>query len=172
MIEKTTLTAIPILLCGAMLFAAAPAEPIVTEGIVNAPVDAVWKAFTTQQGLESWMVAKTEIDLTAGGSWRTSYSKESTLDDDAAIHHRILAYDPGRMFSFRTVKFPKGFPFPNAILKTWNVVYFEPVGDGQTKVTARMLGYTDEDESQRMRTFFEKGNRETMDNLIKRFERR
>ena len=172
MIEKTTVTAIPILLCGAMLFAAAPAEPIVTEGIVNAPVDAVWNAFTTQQGLESWMVAKTEIDLKAGGSWRTSYSKESTLDDDAAIHHMILAYDPGRMFSFRTVKFPKGFPFPNAILKTWNVVYFEPVGDGQTKVTARMLGYTDEDESRRMRAFFEQGNRETMNNLIKRFERR
>jgi uncharacterized protein YndB with AHSA1/START domain len=172
MIVKTTLAAIPILLSGAMLLSAVSIDTIVTEGIVNAPVDAVWKAFTTRQGLESWMVAKTEIDLKVGGLWRTSYSKESTLDDDAAIHHTILAYDPGKMFSFRTVKFPKSFPFPNVILKTWNVMYFEPVGEGQTKVTARMLGFTDEDESQRMRTFFEQGNRETMDSLIKRFERR
>jgi uncharacterized protein YndB with AHSA1/START domain len=159
-------------LCGAIMLPAATVEPVVTESIVNAPVEAVWNAFTTRQGLESWMVARTEIDLKVGGLWRTSYSKESTLDDDAAIHHMILAYDPGKMFSFRTVKSPKGFPFPNAILKAWTVVYFEPVGDRQTKVTARMLGYTDEDESQSMRTFFERGNRETLDNLIKRFERR
>ena len=159
-------------LCGAIVLSAASVEPVVTESIVNAPIEAVWNAFTTRQGLESWMVAKTEIELKVGGLWRTSYSKASTLDDDAAIHHMILAYDPGRMLSFRTVRFPKGFPFPNAILKTWNVVYFEPVGDGQTKVTTRMLGYTDDEESQRMRTFFERGNRETMDNLIKRFERR
>jgi len=169
---KMTLAAVPIMLCGAMLLAAASVESVVTEGIVNAPLEAVWNAFTTREGLESWMVAKTEIDLKAGGSWRTSYSKESTLDDDAAIHHMILAYDPGKMFSFRTVKFPKGFPFPNAIRKAWTVVYFEPMGDRQTKVTVRMLGFTDEDESQRMRTFFKQGNRETMDNLIKRFERR
>jgi hypothetical protein len=37
------------------------------------------------------------------------------------------------MFAFRTVKFPKGFPFPNAILKAWTVVYFEPVATGRPK---------------------------------------
>jgi uncharacterized protein YndB with AHSA1/START domain len=36
-----------------------PVEPIITEGIVNAPVDAVWKAFTTARG-RTWMVAKTK----------------------------------------------------------------------------------------------------------------
>jgi len=59
--------------------------------------------------------------------WRTSYSKESTLDDDSAIHHTILAYDPNRMLVFRTIKSPKNFPFKTAILRTWTVVYFEPL---------------------------------------------
>ena len=115
------------------------------------------------------MVAKTSIDLSVGATWRTSYSKDSTLDDDAAIHQSILAYDPGRMFSFRTIKVPKGFAFPNAIAKTWTVIYLELVGERQTKVTVRMLGFTDDEESQKMRGFFERGNQQTLDGLIKRF---
>jgi uncharacterized protein YndB with AHSA1/START domain len=148
------------------------AEPIVTTGVVNAPASEVWKVLTTKEGIESWMVAKTEFELRVGAIWKTSYSKDSTLDDDAAIHHTILAYDPGRMFSFRTIKYPKGFAFPNAIAKTWTVIYLEPVGERQTRFTGRMLGYTDDDESQKMRAFFERGNQQTLDSLIKRFETR
>jgi len=152
-----------------LLYILLATEPIVTEGIVNAPVTEVWKAWTTKEGIESWMVTKTDIDLRPGGMWRTSYSKDSNLDDDQSIHHMILAFDPGRMFSSRTVKWPKNFPFANAISKTWTVVYFEPVGESRTKVTAKMFGFTDEEESQRMRAFFESGNKTTLDNLIKKY---
>jgi uncharacterized protein YndB with AHSA1/START domain len=153
------------------LLPAAAMEPVVTTGVVNAPVSEVWKAWTTQEGIESWMVAKTDFELRIGATWKTSYSKDSTLDDDAAIHHIILAYDPGRMLSFRTVKTPKNFPFPNAISKTWTVVYLEPVGERQTRVTGRMLGYTEDEESLKMRAFFERGNQQTVDSLIRRFEK-
>jgi uncharacterized protein YndB with AHSA1/START domain len=155
-----------------MLLQAASVDPVVTTGIVNAPVNEVWKVLTTKEGIESWMVAKTEFELRVGAIWKTSYSKASTLDDDAAIHHTILAYDPGRMFSFRTIKYPKGFAFPNAIAKTWTVLYLEPVGDGQTRFTGRMLGFTDDEESRKMRAFFEQGNQQTLESLIKRFEKR
>ena len=144
-------------------------EPLVTEGIVNAPIADVWKVLTTKEGIESWMVMKTDIDLRPGGLWRTSYSKDSSLDDDAAIHHLILAYDPGRMLSYRTIKTPGNFPFPTAIQKTWTVVYLEPAGETRTKVTAHMLGFGEDEESRKMRAFFEAGNRTTMDNLQKRF---
>jgi len=143
---------------------------VTTEGIVNAAADQVWKAFTTKEGIESWMVAKTDFELRVGATWRTSYSKESTLDDDTAIHQSILAFDPRRMLAFRTVKPPKGFPYPAAIVKTWTVVYFEPIGSTQTKVTIRMLGYTADEETQKMRPFFERGNRATLDGLIRKFE--
>ena len=149
---------------------AATVEPVVIEGIVNAPIEEVWKAFTTKEGIESWMVTKTEFELRVGATWRTSYSKDSNLNDDASIHHTILAYDPGRMLAFRTIKTPRNFPFPNAISKTWNVVYFEPAGPGRTKVTTHMLGYEDNEESQKMRAFFETGNQTTMDSLVKKFQ--
>jgi len=145
------------------------ADVIVTEGVVNAPIDEVWKAWTTREGMESWMVGKTDFELTVGTIWHTSYDKKSSLDDESTIHQQLLAYDPLRMLAIRTVKPPKGFPFPNAIGNTWTVVYFEPLGPAQTRVTAKMLGYTGSEESQKMRAFFERGNRATLDSLIKRF---
>ena len=158
-----------VFLLGNTLLRAASVDPVVTTGVVNAPVSEVWKALTTKEGIESWMVAKTEFELRVGATWKTSYSKDSTLDDDTAIHQTILAYDPGRMLSFRTVKYPKGFAFPNAIAKAWTVIYLEPVGERQTRFTGRMLGFTDDEESQKMRAFFERGNQQTLDSLIKRF---
>ena len=38
-------------------------HPLVHEGLVNAPLDQVWAAFTTKAGSESWMVAHAEIEL-------------------------------------------------------------------------------------------------------------
>lgn len=156
------------LLMLAALLAAAP-EPLVTEATVNGPVDAVWKAWTTKAGLEAWLVGKTEIELKVGGAWRTNYSKDSDLNDDSTIHQTILAFDPGRMFSFRTVKPPRDFPFPG-ITDAWTVLYFEPASAGKTRVVARMLGIGEDEESQRLRAFFERGNRFELDKLVKFFE--
>jgi len=144
-------------------------EPLVNEAVVNAPLAEVWKDFTTKEGIESWMVAKTEIDLRIGGAFRTSYSKTSNLDDDASIHHMILAYDPLKMLSYRTIKPPNNFPFPKAILDTWNVIYLEPVDASHTRVTARMMGFGDDDESTKMRAFFQMGNKTTIDSLVKKY---
>jgi uncharacterized protein YndB with AHSA1/START domain len=147
----------------------AASDAIVTDAVVNAPLDDVWKAWTTVEEMQNWMVGKADIDLRVGGTWRTSYSRDADLAGDAAIHHRILAFDPGRMLAFQTVKTPRNFPFPSAILKTWTVVYLDPLDGRRTKVTVRMLGYTDEEESQKMRAFFETGNKATLDALVKRF---
>ncbi len=158
-----------------LLLAASPpisaAEPLVAEAIVNAPLDAVWRAWTTVDGIQSWMVAKADIDLRIGGLWRTSYTREADLAGDTAIHHRILALDPARMLAFQTVKTPASFPFPG-ILQTWTVVYLAEENGGRTRVTVRMLGYGDDEQSLKMRAFFEKGNQATVEALVKRFATR
>lgn len=81
-----------------------------------------WKAFTDKSVIEQWMVAKTEFELKIGATRRTSYSKDSNLNDDMAIHQTILAFDPGRMLAFRTIKTRKGFPYP-AITNTWTAFF-------------------------------------------------
>lgn len=146
--------------------------PLVNDAILNATPQEVWKAWTTKEGIESWMVAKTEIDLKVGALWKTSYSKDSTLDDDGSIHQQILSMDPGRMLSFRTVKSPKNFPYAEPIAKTWVVVYLEPVGGEKTHVTVKMLGFGEDALSQDMRSKFAAGNKYTVDKLVERFNKK
>jgi uncharacterized protein YndB with AHSA1/START domain len=165
---RAELIAIVMLVLGSSV--AAATDPITTEAVVNAPVDQVWKAWTTADGIQTWMVARTDIDLRPGGLWRTSYTRDADLDGDAAIHHRILVVDPGRMLAFQTVKTPKTFPFPTAIRKTWTIVYFDSADGGRTVVTVRMLGYDEDEESQKMRAFFVNGNKATLDALVKTFK--
>jgi uncharacterized protein YndB with AHSA1/START domain len=71
----------------ALLGAPAPAmdDVVVNEAVVAAPVSVVWKAFTTRDGIESWMVGAGDVDLRIGGLIRTSYQKGSDLDGEAAI---------------------------------------------------------------------------------------
>ena len=142
---------------------------LVHEGIVNAPLDQVWAAFTTREGLESWMVAHAEIELKVGGRMKTCYDPKGTVDDAKAIENTILSYEPMRMLSFKVTKAPQGFPFPSAITNMWTVVYFEAQGEKATRVREVSLGFSSDDESKRMREFFNRGNAITLEGLQKRF---
>ena len=82
----------------------------------------------------------------------------------------ILSYDPGRMLSYRTVKMPVNFPYPE-VLQTWTIVYFEPAGAAKTRVLVRMFGFGEDKQAQKMRAFFERGNKSEMDVLVKLFEK-
>ena len=144
-------------------------NPLVHEGVVPGALDQVWAAFTTRAGLESWMVAQAEIDLRIGGRLKTQYNPAGSVDDAKAIENTILSYEPRRMLSFRVTQAPQGFPFPNAIRKMWTVVYFEAQGEKATRVREVCLGFSDDDESRKMREFFNRGNAITLERLQKRF---
>ena len=161
-----------VLLLQSATSAVQPLDPIVSEAVITAPAREVWDAFTTTPGIESWMVASGDISLKVGGRLRTSYRKAADLDGETAIHQEILSFDPGRMLSYRVIKTPKDFPFPAAILKTWTVIYLEPVTPASTRVTVKMFGYEENAESGKMRAFFETGNKATLDALVKRFSGR
>ena len=142
---------------------------IVHEGIVNAPVDQVWAAFTTVEGLESWMAAHATIELKIGGRMKTQYDPKGTVDDAKAIENTILSYEPLRMLSIKVAKAPDTFPFPNAIKNMWTIVYFTPEGDKTTRVREVSMGFGNDNESKKMREFFNRGNAFTLQKLQKRF---
>jgi len=142
---------------------------IVHEGVVNAPVDQVWAAFTTREGLESWMAAHATIELKIGGRMKTQYDPKGTVDDAKAIENTILSYEPLRMLSIKVAKAPDTFPFPNAIKNMWTIVYFTPEGDKTTRVREVSMGFGNDNESKKMREFFNRGNAFTLQKLQKRF---
>lgn len=162
-----SLVALPLAIC-----AQAPLPPIEATGIVAAPVEKVWTAFTTTEGVKAWMVKQADLDTRNGGLWKTKYGADGHLGDDGTIVNEILAVDPGRMLAMRIHTVPKGFPFTNVYRDMWTVVYFEPSGEGKTKVTVRGHGFKDIPESKQMRTFFEGGNQLTLDALAKHFAKK
>src|SRR5713226_329088 len=143
--------------------------PLVHEGIVDASLDETWSAFTTRQGLESWMAAHAEIDLKLGGKFRMHYDAKGEIGDPKTIENTIICYEPKRMLAIKVSKPPEGFPFPNAVKNMWTVIYFEEIGSAKTRVREVSLGFGSDEESKKMRQFFDRGNALTLQRLQKRF---
>lgn len=144
-------------------------NPLVHEAIVNGSVDEVWQAFTTSSGLQAWMVPHAEIDLKVGGKMRTNFNPQGKLGDEETIENLILSFEPKRMLSFRVSQTPVGFPFVNAVKSVWTVVYFEALGLRQTRVRQVSLGFGEDEESRKMRGFFETADAGLLASLQKRF---
>lgn len=132
---------------------------------IDAGIDDVWKAFTTTDGLKSWVAPLADIDFEVGGKWRANYNPKGKLGDATTIENTILCYDPKRMIALKATTFPKGFPFVEAAKKTWTVFYFSPVSTSHTKISVVGLGYTESEQSQKMRSFFASANKYSLDKL-------
>ncbi len=130
-------------------------------------INAVWDAFTTTDGLQSWVAPLAEIDFRVGGKWRANYNADGKLGDSTTIENTILSFDPGQMISLKATTFPEGFPFVDAAKDAWTVFYFSPISASRTKITVVGLGYTDSEESQKMRSFFAQANEYSLNELNK-----
>jgi uncharacterized protein YndB with AHSA1/START domain len=144
----------------------------ITEGIIDAPLDAVWNAFATKEGQEAWNVAHAEIDLKIGGKMRTHYDAKGKIGDANTIENIILAFEPRKMLTIKVGKPPEKFPFKEAIKNVWHVLYFEEAGPNRTRVRVVGLGYSADEESKKLRAFFEKGNAYTLKRLQEHFAKK
>ncbi len=144
----------------------------ITEGIIDAPLDAVWNAFATKEGQEAWNVAHAEIDLKIGGKMRTHYDPKGKIGDANTIENIILAFEPRKMLAIQVGKPPEKFPFKDAIKNVWHVLYFEEAGPNRTRVRLVGLGYSADEESKKLRAFFEKGNAYSLKRLQEHFAKK
>lgn len=160
---------IMILLSAVMSFACANSTAsdnrVVYEAEVDADIDAVWHAFTTKDGLTTWMAPLVEIELAVGGKMKANYNAKGEIGDKSTIENTILSFDPKRMLSLKATKLPTGFPFEDAAKRTWSVFYFEETPSSGTKITVVGLGYTDDAQSKQMRSFFAAANKQSLDKL-------
>ncbi|MCL4741707.1 MAG: SRPBCC domain-containing protein [Phycisphaerales bacterium] len=137
--------------------------------VVDAPVEEVWDAFTTKEGMESWAVPLVgECDFRVGGVMRTNYNPDAGPDDPGWITHHILAFEPRRMYAGR-FDAPPNTPMVKIAEQVWSVTTFEPVGESRTRVRLAMCGWGEGPEWQAAEEFFERGNQWTFDRLRARF---
>jgi uncharacterized protein YndB with AHSA1/START domain len=132
---------------------------------IDASVEDIWNAFTTSEGLQSWVAPLADVDLRVGGKWRANYNSDGQLGDETTIENTILCFDPKHMIALKATRFPIGFEFESAAKDTWSIFYFSPVSDNRTKITIVGLGYNESEESQRMLAFFEPANKHSMEQL-------
>lgn len=137
------------------------------EGVVDAPIEEVWKVFATSEGYKVLGPALVEVDLRVGGSIRSRYRADGALGDAETIENTILAFEPPRMMAIRIAKPPATFPFKDAWRSTWSVITLTPVDSGKAHVRVASLGFGTDEESVAMRRFFERGNQSTIE-LVRR----
>ncbi len=144
---------------------AADNNRVVYDTEIDADIDTVWNAFTTNDGLRTWMAPLVEIELAVGGKMKSNYNAKGKLGDETTIENTILSFDPKRMLSLKATGFPKDFPFKDAARATWSVFYFTELPSSRTKITVVGLGYTDDEQSKKMRSFFATANKHSLDKL-------
>lgn len=154
-------------------YVAAGSRVLRHEVVVAASAADAWSAFTTVEGWRGWAtpyVTLSTAQLAVDAEFESSYHLDAKPGDERNIHHRVLAYIPGRMFAFRTVQSPKGFPFPDEVLQVFSVVEFEPLGAKRTRVSLSMIGYGRGPGFDGLYGFFSKGNPWSLTKLAERFE--
>jgi ligand-binding SRPBCC domain-containing protein len=61
----------------------------VNEGVIPAPIDEVWKVFSTSDGYKTLGPALAEVDLEVGGVIRSRYRADGVLGDAETIENVI-----------------------------------------------------------------------------------
>jgi uncharacterized protein YndB with AHSA1/START domain len=139
------------------------------EGVIDAPIEEVWKVFSTSEGYKVMGSALAEVDLRIGGTIRSRYGADGTLGDAETIETAILAYEPPTMMATRILRIPESFPFKSAWKNPWTVVTLTPIDTGKTQVRVASLGFGSDEESVAMRAFFEAGNPQVIETIRRHF---
>ena len=142
------------------------------EVILDAPVEEVWKAFTTSEGVRNWMAPVGEVDLRIGGSIKTNYNRQAKIGDPGTIVHHILSYEPGRMISTQFTAPETAPAHAKTAQAVWWVARMEPLPDGRTRLTYTGIGWGEGPEWEESYRFFNSGNAWTLQQLANYFDRR
>jgi len=75
----------------------------VHEKIVNAPLSAVWNAWTTPEGIRSFLAADARIQLMRGGAFELLFDPDAPAGSRGTEGCRVLSYLPRQMLSFEWI---------------------------------------------------------------------
>ena len=135
-------------------------EKFVIEVEVPAPVAEVWQAFSTSEGLSTWLTPEATVDLRPGGDWICHFPGGSTGGGT------IVSFVPEKELVVAAMA-PDKFPHVRAE-RTRAAFLFEPRGNA-TIVRLTQTGWKSGDEWVRAYEYLVAGNAQLMSALHKRF---
>jgi uncharacterized protein YndB with AHSA1/START domain len=157
-----------LLVAAALAVPATAAERSVEKtALIPAPIDAVWTAWTTTDGIKSFLAPDAKVELRVDGPFEIYFNPYGAPGQKGADDMRILAFQDRRMISF-TWNAPPHLPEVRSH-RTHVTVRFVPSGDKETEVTIHHDGWGDGGQWDQAFTYFDKAWGSVLANLQKRF---
>lgn len=163
--EKAAASAVALASC---LPALASERALDKSVVVPAGVQAVWQAWTTTEGVTSFMAPAADIELRVGGAYRIYFDPGAEPGQRGADDMRILGLQPMRMLSFDW-NAPPSLPQARQ-QRTFVVVRLHPVDERSTRVTLHHTGWGDGGEWDQAYTYFDRAWTHVLAALKTRFE--
>lgn len=140
---------------------ASPEKALRFEVTVPAPLDAVWDAFTTKDGLQTWLWRDCRVHLAAGGDWIVQYTPTATGGGT------IVSFAPKREIVIRALA-PEQFPTVRET-RTTATFQFASAGPSATRVILIQTGWQTGAEWDAAYDYLTKGNAQLLLQLHTRF---
>jgi uncharacterized protein YndB with AHSA1/START domain len=138
-----------------------PHKSLKLEVSVPATLDAVWNAFSTSEGLSTWLTPGAVVDLRQGGEWTAHFPGGKTGGGT------ILSFIPKREMVMSAMA-PEWFPTVRAE-RTTATFRFVPKGPGSTLVQLEQTGWKEGAEWYKAYDYLAQGNAQLLDTLRRRF---
>jgi uncharacterized protein YndB with AHSA1/START domain len=137
-----------------------PEKALRFEVVVPAKPAEVWQAFTTSEGLSTWLWKECTVELKPGGGWIVHFPGGSTGGGT------IVSFEAGRSMTIHAMA-PEKFP---EVRRVGTTALFEMAPDGEkTKVTLTQTGWKDGKEWDEAYDYLAQGNAQLMGQLYLRF---
>jgi uncharacterized protein YndB with AHSA1/START domain len=137
-----------------------PEKQLKFEVVVPAKIEDVWTAFTTREGLITWLWSDVTVELRDGGDWTVHFPEGKTGGGT------IVSLVPGRQVVMRAMA-PEQFPEVRRE-RTLAVFDFEPAG-AETRITLTQSGWKQGKEWDDAYTYLADGNAQLLAQLRYRF---
>ncbi len=155
-------------------FTAQTGEPLIQiSTIITADLETAWQLFSTQSGIESWMVSQATIDFKRGGNLWTNANPDAKMGDEGTVKSIIVSYLPYEMICFETIlpeSIPKRLRKQNDRLQ--EIIRFRYLGNERTEIISTSIGYGNGKEWQALYDAFRIGNLQTYQKLYDLFEKK
>lgn len=158
---------IALLVASASVLAYAQERYVDKEMRVKAPLDAVWQAWTTTDGIKSFFAPDARVEARVDGPFEIYINPLAKPGMRGADDMRFLAIQDKKMITF-TWNAPPSLPEARA-QRTYVTVRFKPLGDSETLVTLHHGGWGEGGEWDKAYAYFDKAWGNVLGNLEKRF---
>jgi putative intracellular protease/amidase/uncharacterized protein YndB with AHSA1/START domain len=136
------------------VFGAGEKAEIYYEMVVNAEIGAVWRQWTTPEGLCSFFAPRVNVELEAGGLFEILFDPDAEAGERGAEGMRILALEDQAMLSFTWNAPPRYRSLRPQ--RTLVQVAFEKLAPEATRVSLRHTGFGFKDQWPEVLAYFRK----------------